>query len=752
MFLQGVHLGAQLSKSHTNMKRYLLPKTGDVSFSVLNLHYTLIYFRLSFNLMQNIIAKRGVLLVVNESKLLMSTLKESWKHLNQPISFGEWSSGTLTNFRFILKKTLKTFFVKSRLAQKIKKLTQSNGKLSLKLNNKIRSKFNLNIFLSELRKRIRKLYTLPHVVFVTDTMLSSVVVREANIVKIPLIGIVDSTSNVLDVSYPIPGNSSSLKTLLFYYKLLKLVVLKGILQEKVNFLRVLSKKLNFELKTHQLIKTSKTKRAVPFKKVSSSVLDTFFFKKDLSDFFTNSKLFYLFYPNFHSKGFYKDLSLFHSFVKWHLYSFSKKQVLLNKGLLIKALKSFFLNQQFFCNNIVYKSLDKKTYSSSRLNLSKFLLVFTEKSFSLGQSVLKSSSVLNKIPDFVLFKDFYSTYYSLNFSKNSLLSYSNCFPLVKSTTAFQDLTKRFSFLNTLNILKMSYNSNIVRFPGDFSNMVFSNMLNYVSFFSKNFASSLILNNWYFKNKDFVLFYTFDLLKNYHLNDVFFSYHRMLKLHSKKKLHVILNDVSSVNTYLLVYKNLNNYLFTLKRLDVISYLTEASKDSIKIKQHFRSSGVFNKKKILYWNSFISTLTRNYKFFYNLKLSSLSNLSKFAVSKALLTNFSYATPSSTDFRFVSFLKKYQNLVCNVPVLHILNKGSYKKKNNRNFNDFSQQIPFSSFDINLIIKESLKSHVNKPIKKWSFNRYNDLKGDLSFSLTSFIKNAQKGSSSFYKLYGKII
>ena len=77
LFLQGVHLGAQLSKSHTNMKRYLLPKTGDVSFSVINLHYTLIYFRLSFNLMQNIIAKRGVLLVVNESKLLMSTLKES---------------------------------------------------------------------------------------------------------------------------------------------------------------------------------------------------------------------------------------------------------------------------------------------------------------------------------------------------------------------------------------------------------------------------------------------------------------------------------------------------------------------------------------------------------------------------------------------------------------------------------------------------------------------------------------------------
>jgi hypothetical protein len=73
--------------------------------------------------------------------------------------------------------------------------------------------------------------------------------------------------------------------------------------------------------------------------------------------------------------------------------------------------------------------------------------------------------------------------------------------------------------------------------------------------------------------------------------------MLKLHSKKKLHVILNDVSSVNTYLLVYKNLNNYLFTLKRLDVISYLTEASKESIKIKQHFRSSGAFNKKKILY-----------------------------------------------------------------------------------------------------------------------------------------------------------
>lgn len=77
LFIQGVHLGAQLSKNNSNMRRYLLPLKTNNYFAILNLKYSTLYFRLSFNVLQNIISKRGTILVINESEALVPFLKDS---------------------------------------------------------------------------------------------------------------------------------------------------------------------------------------------------------------------------------------------------------------------------------------------------------------------------------------------------------------------------------------------------------------------------------------------------------------------------------------------------------------------------------------------------------------------------------------------------------------------------------------------------------------------------------------------------
>lgn len=67
LFGNGVHLGAHVTKRHTNMVRYILTIKSLTSFDIINLRYTLPFLKLSFNFLHNIIAKRGLLLVVNDN-------------------------------------------------------------------------------------------------------------------------------------------------------------------------------------------------------------------------------------------------------------------------------------------------------------------------------------------------------------------------------------------------------------------------------------------------------------------------------------------------------------------------------------------------------------------------------------------------------------------------------------------------------------------------------------------------------------
>ena len=48
-----------------------------------------------------------------------------------------------------------------------------------------------------------------------DVVKDEIVVKEANVMKIPVIGICDSNANPTQVSYPIPGNDDAVKSLKF---------------------------------------------------------------------------------------------------------------------------------------------------------------------------------------------------------------------------------------------------------------------------------------------------------------------------------------------------------------------------------------------------------------------------------------------------------------------------------------------------------------------------------------------------------
>lgn len=85
LYRHHVHLGVVHSSINPNMIRYLLPIKN--SFSVMNLNVTLVLLKKSFNYMLHILEKRGLILLINESKVFSEYIKSMFGSLDQPVSY-----------------------------------------------------------------------------------------------------------------------------------------------------------------------------------------------------------------------------------------------------------------------------------------------------------------------------------------------------------------------------------------------------------------------------------------------------------------------------------------------------------------------------------------------------------------------------------------------------------------------------------------------------------------------------------------
>ena len=173
----------------------------------------------------------------------------------------------MSNFRVVLINAMKTYYLKVKLSRRIEGLYRK-GKLSYKLVNRVPVAFDFDLYLKQMVRRIRHLCCVPHAVFTPDTMYASVAVREANVLSLPLIGVVDSYSSIFSVAYPIPGNTQSFSSVMFFYKLVRLVILKGFITEHLRFYRKLTNK--FTMNNGRFSKAKKKKLNFLLKKRGSS--------------------------------------------------------------------------------------------------------------------------------------------------------------------------------------------------------------------------------------------------------------------------------------------------------------------------------------------------------------------------------------------------------------------------------------------------------------------------------------------------
>ena len=83
-------------------------------------------------------------------------------------------------------------------------------------------------------KGISEMQKSPDLVFIIDTKLEHIAVSEANLLNLPIVGIVDTNCDPDKIDYPIPGNDDSRRSIDLYCSLIK---------ETIN---AYNKEINFE--------------------------------------------------------------------------------------------------------------------------------------------------------------------------------------------------------------------------------------------------------------------------------------------------------------------------------------------------------------------------------------------------------------------------------------------------------------------------------------------------------------------------
>jgi small subunit ribosomal protein S2 len=216
MLEAGVHFGHQTRFWDPKMKPFIFCSRNKIH--IINLDKTLPLFQDAMAFVRRVAARNGTVLFVGTKTAASAIVREQAQRCGMPYVDYRWLGGMLTNF-----KTVK---------QSIKRLQELEVMRDDGTFEKLVKKEAL-VRQRELQKLerslggIKNMTSLPDAIFVVDVGHEDIAVREANNLRIPVIGIVDTNSSPDGIDYMIPGNDDALRAISLYVSIAADVILEA---------------------------------------------------------------------------------------------------------------------------------------------------------------------------------------------------------------------------------------------------------------------------------------------------------------------------------------------------------------------------------------------------------------------------------------------------------------------------------------------------------------------------------------------
>jgi len=196
----GVHFGHQTRRWNPKMAPYIFTERNGIY--IIDLQKTVKKIEEAYDFMKEVGASGKPILFVGTKKQAQNAIVDEAKRCGQYYVSERWLGGMLTNY--------KTISTRIKRLNDIERMEEDGTfeKLSKK------EVFKLKAEAEKLEKflgGIRNMKGMPGALFIVDPKKERIAVKEARILGIPIVGIVDTNCDPDDVDYIIPANDDAIR-------------------------------------------------------------------------------------------------------------------------------------------------------------------------------------------------------------------------------------------------------------------------------------------------------------------------------------------------------------------------------------------------------------------------------------------------------------------------------------------------------------------------------------------------------------
>src|SRR5512132_397947 len=211
----GAHFGHQTHRWNPKMKPYIFGDRNGVH--IIDLSQTVPLFARALEFVNASVAAGGKVLFVGTKRQAQEPVADAARRSGQHFVNHRWLGGMLTNWKTISNSIKRLKTLEEQLSgdthgltkKEVLQLTREKDKLELSLGG------------------IRDTGGIPDVMFVIDANKEELAIKEANVLGIPVVAILDSNVSPDGIAFPIPANDDASRAIRLYCDAIAEAVLAG---------------------------------------------------------------------------------------------------------------------------------------------------------------------------------------------------------------------------------------------------------------------------------------------------------------------------------------------------------------------------------------------------------------------------------------------------------------------------------------------------------------------------------------------
>jgi small subunit ribosomal protein S2 len=198
----GVHFGHRTQRWNPKMKPYIFTERNGIH--IIDLQQTLTSLEKVYGVVRDAVGEGGTVLFLGTKRQAQDSIEQQAQRCGMPYVNQRWLGGTLTNWRTIRERIDDLHSLEGRRDRGEFELLKKKEALGLtrkieKLNHRLGG--------------IKDMERLPDLLYIVDVRREATAVREANILGIPIIALVDTNCDPDVIDHIIPSNDDAIRAI-----------------------------------------------------------------------------------------------------------------------------------------------------------------------------------------------------------------------------------------------------------------------------------------------------------------------------------------------------------------------------------------------------------------------------------------------------------------------------------------------------------------------------------------------------------